>query len=64
MMSFKEYEGIVFDEGKNVGVAIGEAKRDAEHVKNMARHGFGIGDIAIALGMSETEVRNLLNKPA
>ena len=72
MMSFKEYEGIVFEEGKNVGVAIGEAKgkeegkteKEAEVAKNMALRGFTESDIAIALGMSEAEVLNLLNKPA
>ena len=67
-MSFKEYEGIVFDEGKNVGVAIGKAEgkteKEAEVAKNMALRGFTESDIAIALGMSEAEVRGILAKTA
>ena len=68
MMSFKEYEGIVFDEGKNVGVAIGKAEgkteKEAEVAKNMALRGFTVSDIAIALGMSEAEVLAILPKTA
>ena len=71
-MSFEEYERIVLDEGiaigkakgKEEGIAIGEAKRDAEHVKNMALRGLKESDIAIALGMSEAEVRGILAKAA
>ena len=67
-MSFEEYERIVLDEGiaigKNQGIAIGEAKRDAEVAKNMALRGFAESDIAIALGMSEAEVRGILAKAA
>ena len=63
-MSFKEYEGIVFDEGRAEGRAEGMAERDAEHVKNMALRGLKESDIASLLGMSEEEVRGILAKTA
>ena len=59
-MTFEEYERIVLDEG----IAIGEAKGKAEVAKNMALRGFTVSDIAIALGMSEDEVRGILAKAA
>ena len=59
-MTFEEYERIVLEEG----IAIGKAKRDAEHVKNMAKLGYSIPDIASLLGMSEDEVRAILAKAA
>ena len=67
-MTFEEYERIVLDEGIAIGeakgIAIGKAKRDAEHVKNMALRGFTVSDIASLLGMSEDEVRGILAKTA
>ena len=71
-MTFEEYERIVLDEGITIGeakgIAIGEAKGKAEmeakHVKNMAKLGYCIPDIASLLGMSEDEVRGILAKTA
>ena len=63
-MTFEEYERIVLDEGIAIGKTQGKAEMDAKHVKNMAKLGYSIPDIAIALGMSEAEVRGILAKTA
>ena len=58
-MSVEEYNQMLINEGIAKGKELGIAERDAEHVKNMALRGFTESDIAIALGMSEDEVKEL-----
>ena len=63
-MSVEEYNQMLINEGIAIGKAEGKAEMDAKHVKNMAKLGYSIPDIAIALGMSEAEVTRLLSNLA
>ena len=63
-MTFEEYETIIYNQARAETAAETKAQDRVEFAQNMARNGFKISDIALALNTSQDEVHSLLEKPA